>query len=70
MNKVGFVDLKAGNTAKVKQDIAKLLKSNWLDHETAQEFYSQMKARHEALGLAALKKEIEAEITFRQKKVW
>lgn len=64
---VGFVELlKEEKTFKLRGDIERLLRSNWLDHQTSTEFEEQLRKRRSAIDLVNLKTQIEAEIKFRK----
>jgi hypothetical protein len=64
---VGFIDLKKEEKIfKLRGDIEKLLRSNWLDYSTSTEFEEQMRKRRDPLSLLNLKNQIEAEIKFRK----
>jgi hypothetical protein len=60
-NVVGKLDLSVDIT-EVKRDIKRLLKSTWLDNETADHYYKEMHKRRNPLALKALKTQLEAEI--------
>jgi hypothetical protein len=65
---VGRMNLKPSDPSKIKQEITKALKSNWLHHEEIDAYQQESYKRRDPLALQALLNEINGEINSRKTK--